>query len=192
MRNTRNLVRRSKVSLRRYVRNRDGATAIEFALVFTPFLALVFGIIGVSLFYFTETILDQALNAATRQIRTGQNHATPSGELTVGKLKTQICDRSAGLIKCDKLTVVISNKAAWSDFTSLPSCTDANSTVVPSNYQDSESVATGAGGRERVVLVLACYPWELLASVPYIGLGNVNGGSSQLIQALAAFKSEPY
>lgn len=179
-----------KAALSRFGRNRDGATAIEFALVFTPFLMLIFAIFGVSLFYFTETVLDQSVAAATRQIRTGQSQS--GAGLKISGLKKAICDRSAGLIKCDKLSIIVANGATWSEFQTVPSCKDSKSNVVPSNYPDTENVATGAGGRERVVVVIACYPWELLASIPYIGLGNVNGGKAQLIQAMAAFKSEPY
>lgn len=177
---------------RRFGRARDGATAIEFGLVFTPFLMLVFGIIGVGLFYFTETVMDQSLTGVSRQIRTGQSHQTASGELTVGDLKKELCGRAGGLITCDKLSVIITNSDSWDKITSIPSCTNGSGTVVASNYADTVPVSTGAGGRERVVIIVACYPWELLASIPYLGLGNVNDGSSQLIQSVMAFKSEPY
>ncbi len=53
-------------------------------------------------------------------------------------------------------------------------------------------MSTGAGGREKIVIIVACYPWELLASIPYLGLGNVNDSKAQLIQSVMAFKSEPY
>ncbi len=53
-------MRLSNPLLRRFCRNRSGVTAIEFAFVFTPFIMLLFGIFGVGLFYFAETVLDQA------------------------------------------------------------------------------------------------------------------------------------
>lgn len=161
-------------------------------MVFTPFLMLVFGVIGVGLFYFTETVMDQALTSVSRQIRTGQSHQTAKGELLVGDLKKEICSRSAGLISCDKLSVIIKNSDSWDNVTSVPSCTDSSGAVVASNYVDTDQVSAGAGGRERVVIIVACYPWQLLASLPYLGLGNANSGSAQLIQSVMAFKSEPY
>ncbi|MDO9383761.1 MAG: pilus assembly protein [Hyphomicrobiaceae bacterium] len=176
----------------RFGRARDGATAIEFAMVVTPFLMLVFGVIGIGLFFFTETVLDQALNASARQIRTGQSHQTATGELTVGDLKKDVCGRTAGLISCGKLSLIIQNSDTWDNVTTIPSCTNTSGSVVGSNYADTIPVSTGAGGRERVVIIVACYPWELLTSIPYLGLGNVNGGSAQLIQSVMAFKSEPY
>lgn len=160
--------------------------------MFGPFLMLFFGIVGVGLFYFSETVLDQAVASAARQIRTGQSHVTPSGELTVGNFKTEICSRTAGLINCSKLAVNIQSGSSWGQFKSTASCTKSDGTVGPSNYADNIAVSQGAGGREQVVVIVVCYPWELLASLPYIGLGNVNGGNAQLIQSILAFKSEPY
>lgn len=172
---------------------REGAAAIEFALVVTPFLTLVFGVIGIGLFFFTETVLDQALSASSRQIRTGQSRQTATGELTVKDLRNDICGRTAGLISCDKLSLIIESEETW-DEVKIPSCTNTDGSVVGSNYGDAIPVSTGAGGRESVVIIVACYPWALLASIPYLGLGNVNvdGKSAQLMQSVMAFKSEPY
>ena len=187
-----NLNRMARV-IRRFGPAREGATAIEFALVVTPFLMLVFGVIGVGLFFFTETVLDQALSASSRQIRTGQSRQTATGELTVGNLKKDVCGRTAGLISCEKLSLIIESRDNWEPKTpAIPSCTNASGSVIGSNYGDAIPVSTGAGGREKIVIIVACYPWELLASIPYLGLGNVNDGKAQLIQSVMAFKSEPY
>lgn len=183
--------RRNRLALA-FGRDRSGATAIEFAIVITPFLMLVFAVIGVGLVYFTETVLDQSLATATRQIRTGQSLKTATGELTVGNLKNEICTRSGGLISCSKLSLIISSADSWDKVGTIPTCTNTAGSVVSSNYGDTDNVSTGAGGRERVVIVVACYPWELLASLPYMRLGNVNGGAAHLLQSVQAFKSEPY
>lgn len=174
--------------LRRFRRDTSGATAIEFAMVFTPFLMLIFAIFGVSLFYISETILDRSLTAASRQIRTGQSQ---SANLSIVEFKNQICNNSGGLIDCAKLSIMVLNEENWADITP-PSCIDDDGNLAGSSHQDDAAVSEGAGGRERVVLVVACYPWPLLASLPYLGLGNVNGNQAQLISAVTAFKSEPY
>lgn len=174
--------------LHRFRRDNSGVTAIEFALVFPPFLMLIFGIFGVALFYMTETLLDRSLIAASRQIRTGQNQQV---DLSVGQYKQQICSNTGGLVDCSKLSVIVLNENNWDNLT-IPACVNDEGSVVASNYEDNASVSEGAGGRERVVFVLVCYPWQLLVSIPYLGLGNVNGGSAQLISAVHAFKSEPY
>ena len=52
-------------------RNDDGATAIEFAIVSMPFLALLFGIMSVSLVFFWIFTMENAVWAASRDLRTG-------------------------------------------------------------------------------------------------------------------------
>lgn len=173
--------------LRRFIRNRSGVTAIEFALVFPPFLMMLFGIFGICLFYFAETVLSQAVSLSARQILTGQSNVS---RLTVGQLKEDICGRTGGLIDCNKLSINLANAANW-NIQAAPCVNDAG-TVVASNFADSDPVSAGAGGRDAVVMIVACYPWKLLAAVPYLDLGTVNGGSAVLIRSVSAFRSEPY
>lgn len=192
MRALRHRVLRLRARVRVFGRDRRGTTAIEMAFVFTPFLMLLFGIMGVGLFYFTETVLDQALTAASRQIRTGESQSTPTGAMTVGNFRTEICSQTAGLIDCSKLSIIIDNKADWNDVSSIPSCVDNNGAVVGSKFSDATSVASGAGGRSAIVTIVLCYPWALAGNFPFLNLGNVNGGSARLIQSALVFRSEPY
>lgn len=185
-------LRRFKRYLGRFGRHDSGATAIEMGFVFTPFMMLIFGIMGVGLFYFTETVLDQAISAAARQIRTGESHQSPTGEMKVGDLRNKICAKTAGLIDCTKLAIIIDNKSNWNDVASLPSCIDNKGSVVGSKYNDAASVSAGAGGRSAIVTIVVCYPWSLGVKFPYLNLGNVNGGSARLIQSALIFRSEPY
>ena len=51
-------------------RDQSGATAIEFAMVVGPFLALVFAIMEISLVYFVEFSIDNGVHKAARLIQT--------------------------------------------------------------------------------------------------------------------------
>ena len=42
-----------------------------------------------------------------------------------------------------------------------------------------------------MVLVTVCYPWEFGGKLPFFKLGNLQGGAL-LMQASAAFRTEPY
>jgi Flp pilus assembly pilin Flp len=53
-------------SLNRYWRDECGAGAAEFALVLIPFLALIFGIIGLSLMLYANQTLHYAVESAAR------------------------------------------------------------------------------------------------------------------------------
>lgn len=192
MRALRQKLWRYRANVRLFGRDRRGTTAIEMAFVFTPFLMLLFAILGLGLFYFTETVIDQALTAASRQIRTGESHSTPDGEMTVGNFREEVCAKTAGLIDCSKLSIVIDSKSTWDDVTSVPSCVDNNGAVVGSKFSDATTVATGAGGRSAIVTIVLCYPWALAGNIPFLNLGDVNGGSARLIQSALIFRSEPY
>jgi len=175
--------------VRRFIRNRSGATAIEFSMVFMPFLLLMLGIIGIGLFFLAETVLDQAVVSSIRQIRTGQSNAS---NLTIGQLKQNICGKTGGLVDCNKLSINVQSGSSWDGFRTTASCVNSAGSVVASNYSDDKKVSEGAGGREAVVVIVACYPWSVPALLPLINLGNVNGGSARLIRTVTAFKSEPY
>ena len=65
-----NRVRNSvKARLRRVLRNEDGATAVEFALIAAPFFFLLFAMLEVAAVFFTGTVLENAVLEAARQLR---------------------------------------------------------------------------------------------------------------------------
>ncbi len=58
--------------LRRFGRDRRGATAIEFALIALPFFALMMAILETFLTFFASQTIETAVNRGARLIRTGQ------------------------------------------------------------------------------------------------------------------------
>lgn len=165
-------------------RDARGVTAIEFAMVATPFLALLFGIIGVGLFFFTTFSLENGVDQAARLLRTGQ--AQEAG-LTASQFKTKVCDYVPNLVDCQgKVRVNVLSFQDAGDITAdaLPTCLNGDNTL-------SGATEYVPGGPSQIVVVWACYEWELSSKIPFINLGNMAGGS-RLIQATAVFRSEPY
>lgn len=76
--------------MRRFARARDGATAVEFALVGLPFFLLTFAILEIGLIFVLSAVLDTAVLGAGRLVRTGQAEA---GSITAEKFKTELCSR---------------------------------------------------------------------------------------------------
>ena len=62
-----------------FIKDRKGATAVEFALVATPFLALVVALIQTFLVFFAQSILENTVRQAARQILTGQTQTADAG-----------------------------------------------------------------------------------------------------------------
>ncbi len=166
--------------LRRLHDDRSGATALEFAIVATPFFVLMMAIIEVSMVFFANFTLENAVDQAGRMIRTGQIQELGFSE---SQFKQTICDNAPVIFNCMaglKIDVI-----KFNDFTgvSLPDPLDGDGEL-----RTNFGFDPGAAG--NVVVVRAFYEWELLAQLPG-GMGNMPGGG-RLLVATAAFRNEPF
>ncbi|MEJ8631254.1 pilus assembly protein [Sphingomonas sp. I4] len=64
--------RRRPGTTRSILSDRRGATIVEFALVATPFIALILAILQTSLAYFAQEALESAVEISARSVVTGQ------------------------------------------------------------------------------------------------------------------------
>lgn len=170
--------------LSRLRRDSSGATAVEFAIVSVPFLIFILGIIGVGLHFFTTSTLEAAVETASRKILTGQ---AQSGGLTLGEFKQLITDQGPGLLKPAKLNLHVQKAPTWAALTPVR-CLNGNGALTPPAGEAGERVDKYSGGAGEVVLVTACYEWDIARA---LGLGTMANGSS-LIRAATTFKTEPY
>lgn len=162
---------------------------MEFAIVATPFFLFVLGLIGLGLYFFTMNSLTYGVEAAARQIRTGQ---AQKSALTVSQFKNLVCLAAGSFINCNKLSVIIQSGDTWSDITPQP-CVDANNNMVSSTGSANDTVSTYTGVASEVVLVTLCYQWDLAQTFSYLKLGkNSDGSGSAVVQAATAFRTEPY
>ena len=166
-------------------RDENGFTAVEFALVATPFLALLFGIIAVGLYFFVQFSLENAVEQAARLIRTGQAQ-TRSPPMTTSQFKTEVCNRAPAFVDCGSKVRV--NVQVFNSFSAIsaPSCTDAGGNLVP---DPPPTAVPGQAG--EIVFVNVCYEWELAGKIPFLKLGKMGNGAA-LIQAATTFRTEPY
>lgn len=171
--------------VRRFSKNEDGFTAVEFGMVAMPFLMMLFGTIGVGLFFFTTFSLENAIEKASRQVRTGQ---AQSANKTTDEFKQDVCNNAPSFVDCaGNLRVqVISNPTFSGAAGSIGSCTDSGGDLIP---EPTNTGVPGAAG--EVVLVTVCYEWEMTQYIPFLDLGNMGNGS-RLIQASTTFRTEPY
>jgi Flp pilus assembly protein TadG len=169
----------------RFYRDENGFTAVEFAMVSMPFLMLLFGTIAVGLFFFTTFSLENAVEKASRQIRTGQ--AQTAGK-TTSQFKADVCALAPSFVDCtSNLRVNVVSSASFSGAAgSIGSCVDGGGALIP---DPTPTTVPGAAG--DVVLVTVCYEWEMTKILPFIDLGNMGSGS-RLIQASTTFRTEPY
>jgi len=167
--------------LRRFARKKDGAVAVEFAMVAAPFLALVFAILETAIVFFAGQVLETAAADSARLIMTGQ--AQKSG-LSESKFKEEVCNRVFGLFDCNNgIKVDVRTYSSFSAANmSKPIDANGNVTFTPS-YQP--------GTPGDIVVVRLLYEWPVYVSLLGLNLADLSGGK-RLLMATAAFRNEPY
>jgi Flp pilus assembly protein TadG len=177
-------LRRPARAVARFCLSRGGTTAVEFAFIAPPFLALLIAILQMASFLFAQQILQTAVVAAGRLILTGQ---VQSATLTQSQFKTNdVCPLLPALFTCSNLYV---NVQTYADFggasTTIPSLTiSANGTV-------SSTGAYSIGGPGEVMVLQLVYPWKIITGPLGALLPNFSNGYTQ-IMGITAFRVEPY
>src|SRR2546421_5718112 len=82
---------------RRFIRQQDGAAAVEFAMVAAPFLAMVFAIMETAIVFFAGQTLETAAADSARLIMTGQAQTQGMDQT---KFKNAVCAKIYGLFDC--------------------------------------------------------------------------------------------
>jgi hypothetical protein len=161
----------------------SGKTAIEFGIVAMPFFLFVFGIIVIGLYFFTTFSLENAVERASRLIRTGQAQKM---NMTDVQFKNRVCEYVPSFVNCENKLIV--NVRSFAEADLVPGRTRAEC-VNEGSLTDITTYAPGTAN--QVVLVTLCYEWELAKKLPFLRLGDMANGS-RLIQAASVFRTEPY
>ncbi len=167
---------------RRFVRQQDGAAAVEFALVAVPFLALIFAILETALVFFAGQTLEAAVTDAGRLIMTGQ---AQSQGFSQADFKNQVCARLAGgLFDCAG--------GVYVDVKTFASFGSVNTAPPVNNGQfDTTKMNFNPGSPGCIVAVSVYYQWPIYVSLLGNNLSNLSNGS-RLLEATAVFRNEPY
>jgi Flp pilus assembly protein TadG len=164
-----------------FVRQQDGAAAVEFALVAAPFLALTFAILETAIVFFAGQTLEAAASDSARLIMTGQ--AQTSG-FSQADFKTAVCARIATLFDCTNgLNVDVKTYSTFASVSNTPPVT--NGQLVTTN------MAYTPGGPGCIVVVSLYYQWPIYVSMFSDNLSTLNG-NKRLLVATSVFRNEPY
>ncbi len=174
-----------RLGMAHLVSDENGSTAVEFALVSVPFLTFIFGLIAISLYFFSMTSLDRGMDMMGRKIRTGE-----AATMTVADFKTNLCSTAGYWIKCPQVEVFVQNFPTWASIQPQP-CVNSSGQVVTNTSSGTDKIAQYSGPANAIVLVTTCYKWNLAANIPFVHFGNMSDGST-MMQTATAFRSEPY
>lgn len=167
--------------VRRFARRQDGATSVEFALIATPFLALLFAIIETAMVFFAGQTLEATAADSARLIMTGQAQTAGYSQ---ADFKNAVCARVYGLFDCaNGMTVDVKTYANFAAYNYTPPVTNGQ--------LNTTNVGYSPGGPGCIVVVTLYYQWPVYVSLFNDNLSNLNGGK-RLLVATSVFRNEPY
>ncbi|MGD2132139.1 MAG: pilus assembly protein [Maricaulaceae bacterium] len=170
-----------KRSRRRFGRNKEGATAIEFAIVATPFFLFLFATMEIAYMFFISVMIESAVLDSARKIRTGQMQFQGASS---EEFWDDVCDGISIIAPCDGHL-----------YLDVQVIDDFGSSRIPNPVEDGEfdpsDLDTDYGEAGDIVLVRAFYVWDVTFPAMGTGLANLTDGK-RLITATAAFRNEPF
>ncbi len=168
-------------------KSEDGATAIEFAICAPVFFLMVFSLIEIGLNYTSNRMFNIGLDAAARQVKTGQLRQTES--FNVEEFRQEICSHPIMfLFDCNKLLVDVRVVAEFDEVTFE---TNDEGEIVTDEF------GFAPGGRSTVNVVRAFYPLPTI--FPWSTFNNhgrwkldAYADNTRVMTVSTAFLNEPF
>lgn len=172
----------------RFLGDRRGSTALEFAMLAVPFALLVFAILESCISFAGQEVMANITDDVARQLRTGQIR---KANVTEATLKTMICSRLEIMVAkdCPGLEV---------DLREYP--TFAAAAQAGFKIQDREIVLTGTdpvaftvspGLAESINMLRVFYKWPVMTDFMAKSMANLKDGNT-LHFASVTWQNEPF
>jgi len=170
-------------SCKRYAGCTRAASAVEFAIIAAPFVALLVAIVQTALVFFAGRLLDETAEQASRYIFTGQ---AQSAGMTQTQFANYLCQKSSTLFTCSNFMINVQNYGSFAAAnTSTPTLTFDSSGAVTNQW------AWSPGSPGDIVIVQVMYQWPVVMGPLGFNLANLANGNRLLVSTVA-FKTEPF
>lgn len=177
---------------KRFGKNEDGATAVEFAFVALPFFALLFGIMELAIVFFVNSALVHATSEAGRLIRVGNFQACGGAD----EFKALVCDGMKGMANCWKnvrIDVVEGDSFKTIVLPDIPAVeprdeTKSGEEAIP---QTPNGVYNANASGDTMVVRSVLY-YRLALPTILTRLDNPAGSGARTMVATTAFRNEPF
>lgn len=168
--------------LRRFWKRRDGATAVEFALIAMPFFMLLIACFDLALIMIGMISLDMATSKASREIRTG---ILTAGNSSRNAFRTEICSEMAWISDCNsKLQVDV---RTFDNFNLVPLAEDP---IADGAFVEEDMQYT-IGEGNKIQLVRAYFPWKTMSPFLSGGFNSLSSGEI-VLTSRSIFRNEPF
>ena len=173
---------------RRFARDDQGVTAIEFGILAIPFFTIILATMQTALVYFAAQVLDSALEDATRLVRTGQAQNASYDRDT---LRNYMCQYTFDLFDCSQIQLTVKVLTNFNVVqTPIQTC-NTDPALGPLTCTWAVLPPYNAGAKKDIVQVQAYYRYPLVIVLPYFNLKN-QPDNYRLIGALRVFRNEPF
>lgn len=183
--------------LRRFYRDRDGVTAIEFALIAPVLSFMIMGMVELSLIMFAQSVMDSAVLTASRLGKTGYEEG--SGVTREETIMNALNARAGALLNVANVSISQLSYAQFDQIGDPEPFTDTNGngirdegenyTDVNTNGQyDDDMGAESAGGAGEVVVYTVTYPWPIFTPL----LSGFFSGGGVTLTSRTVVLNEPY
>lgn len=179
---------------RRPIRSdRRGAAVVEFALVATPFVALLLAILQASLAFLAQESLESAVEIAARSVITGQAQASDIQGGGTGMTKAQLAERFRqqacaalpSFMACSRLYVDVKSATTGSGLGGNAMALTFDASGKPTN-----SFSYDLGSQGSMVMIRFIYLWPMQVA-PNADL-TARGTGQTVLMATSVSKSEAF
>jgi Flp pilus assembly protein TadG len=184
----RGLMARLGRCLRRFGRNRDGSTAVEFTMLAIPFSLLIFAILESCISFAAQEIMTNATDDVARQLRTGQ---LLKADVTKDSLKKAICDRMEFMVAkgCPDLFVDLNTYLTFDEASKVT----VKFKSIPNSQPDLDTTGfvVKPGGPLTKNMLRVFYKWPVMTDFMSRAMSNLAGGKT-LHFASVTWQNEPF
>ena len=189
-----------RTAIRRFVRSRRGATAVEFALISMPLMILVFGVLELAMILLVSATLDTATDFAARNIRTGvfqQGPATMKGQDGFRRL---VCANMNWLEKMCSVAApepgdpdpnpLFVEARTFDTYAAAGALQRRDPGIFELNTFNPKQLDWCAGNPEDIVVVTTYFKWPIVTPLIRPLFKNYDGG--RMISSTRLFRNEPF
>lgn len=164
-------------------RDERAATAVEFALLVTPLIALILASLQLSIIFYAGQILQSAAITSSRELMTGSSQQASE---TQAAYHADVCKNAPIIFTCANIMVDVESASSYSSINTAPIVITYDVNGNPTN-----NFAYSTGNPGDIVILRVMYSWPVVASQLLPGLSNQSNGNHLLV-GTSVFKTEPY
>ena len=189
-----------RTAIRRFVRSRRGATAVEFALISMPLMILVFGVLELAMILLVSATLDTATDFAARNIRTGVFQQGPSNmkgqegfrRLVCANMSwlQQMCTQAAPKPGDPDPNPLFVEARTFDSYAAAGALQQRDPSVFDPTTFNPNQLDWCAGNPEDIVVVTTYFKWPIVTPLIRPLFKNYEGG--RMISSTRLFRNEPF